>query len=249
MAKETKQTTGDDLEAFERAMMKKAKTPHPKPRREPPKPSAPVIPAKPETEEERAFRVLKLANESKPLPSSELEFLRELLKRGGAQALQGGIAHQALVTAIDRSHTTTLTKEIYRLDIESMRRNLGYEASPEIERLLIDQVCMCAFRLWMTEHRHSRELDRDGLSFQQAEYNERVLTASHRRYDTAIETLARVRKLKLAPVQVNIAQAGAKQTNIATGAAQVQPKPLPSAEVLEGVSSAKVAERVTQPDT
>lgn len=224
MAKEAKPTTGD-LEAFERVLLTKAKAKAAKLARKPPTATstASLQPAQPETEQERALRVFRLANESKPLPPDDLKFLRELLDRGKGQPINGGIAQHAINAAIDKSHATTLSKEVFRRNLETIRSDLGYDTSPEIERLLIDQICMCTLRLWMAEHRHSRELDREGVTFTQAEYNERVLTASHRRYDTAIETLARVRKLKLPPVQVNIAQAGAKQTNIAASAAKGEP--------------------------
>jgi hypothetical protein len=50
-------------------------------------------------------------------------------------------------------------------------------------------------------------------SFKLGEYHQKRVDACQRRYLRAVETLARVRRLGVSPVQVNI---GDKQVNIAT---------------------------------
>lgn len=91
---------------------------------------------------------------------------------------------------------------------DQVRQDLGYEHSSVAERLLIDQVAVCYFRMNLAEAEHSL------LKASSAErtYREQRLSAIQRRYLRSIETLTRVRKLVQSPVvQVNIATDGGQQ--------------------------------------
>ena len=59
---------------------------------------------------------------------------------------------------------------------------------------------------------HSRHSSKQNITFTQAEYHNRCVTQSQRRYLKAIESLARVRRLLKPVAQVNV---GVNQVNVA----------------------------------
>ncbi len=93
----------------------------------------------------------------------------------------------------------------------AMREDLGYEQASALEGLLIDQVILCWLRVNYVEFSYTAMLNRD-TPLSVADYWERKLSATQKRYLRACETLARIRKLKLPTLQVNIGQ---KQLNVA----------------------------------
>ena len=58
-------------------------------------------------------------------------------------------------------------------------------------------------------------MGRSAVRFVEVEYWEKRLSASQRRYLRACETLARVRKITRTTMQINIAEEGSQQVNIA----------------------------------
>ena len=120
---------------------------------------------------------------------------------------------------------TTLTSDdkatgfepIIRARFDSLRRELGYDTSSVVERLLIDQVALCYLRLNLWEQRHA-SLSFNQYSLRLGHFWERRLSAAQSRYLRAVEVLVRVRRLlsrpPTRPVHFNIA---AKQAAIAIG--------------------------------
>ena len=173
-----------------------------------------VQPVKAETDNERRLRLLKTARDNKPLTFSELKELREMLALTHDRSDQLSVS--VTKTAIDRMQgASTLTKELVRCEIDAMRAKLGFDQAPMLEKLLIDQICACYLRMWMAEHRHTACLNDSDRTIEQGTYDQKVLGMAQARYLRAVETLARVRRLKLPALQVNVAQAGAKQMNVA----------------------------------
>lgn len=80
----------------------------------------------------------------------------------------------------------------------------------ELERLLVQQVVLTWLKLGHTEWHHEHILVNGHMTIQVADFWERRLSAAQRRYLRACETLARVRRLGLPMLQVNI---GAQQVN------------------------------------
>ena len=64
------------------------------------------------------------------------------------------------------------------------------------------------------EQQYTGMLYESSISLEKARFWEGRLNAAQRRFLRAMETLARVRKLKLPPVQVNIAAPGSQQANV-----------------------------------
>ena len=98
-----------------------------------------------------------------------------------------------------------------KIRLKELRRELGYEEVPALERLLIEQVALCWLQHNLVEMRHAIAMNKS-ITLDQGMYWDRKLAASQRRYLRACETLARVRKLTGATVQVNI---GERQINLA----------------------------------
>ena len=91
---------------------------------------------------------------------------------------------------IDRVGGTELIRQSIRKGIEVMRDELNYQDAPCLERLLIDQVMLCWLRLKDVEWRHT-QVTSESIPLTRADYWERRLNASQRRYLRAVETLAR----------------------------------------------------------
>jgi hypothetical protein len=74
--------------------------------------------------------------------------------------------------------------------------------------LLVERVAIC----WLTVHVYeARYANAEGLTLRQAEFHERRIDAAQSRFLTAVKTLARIRKLALPALQVNI---GESQVNV-----------------------------------
>jgi hypothetical protein len=105
-----------------------------------------------------------------------------------------------------------LLKEALSLQLETMRKEVaGPDPSP-LERLLAERVVACWLQLQHAESACAANLGKPTTS--QSEYHERRLDRVHRRYLSAIRSLAQVRKLLTPAVtQINLAQ---QQVNVAT---------------------------------
>lgn len=92
-----------------------------------------------------------------------------------------------------------------------MRRQLGHDRSPLLEQMLIDHLLLCWVLLQLAEHCYTG-CNAEGGTLNQALFWEKRLAAVQRRYLRAVETLARIWKMALPTIQVNI---GDKQVNVA----------------------------------
>ncbi len=79
-----------------------------------------------------------------------------------------------------------------------------------LESLLVKQLVLCWLQLGYIEYQYNSLLTQGNTAINSANFWEQRLSAAQRRYLRAIEALARVRRLNLPAVQVNI---GAKQVN------------------------------------
>jgi len=95
----------------------------------------------------------------------------------------------------------------------AMRQDLGYEQATALERLLLDQVALCWLRLHYVEFHHTAASNGEAPPTLKDHW-ERKLSATQRRYLRACETLARVRRLNLPSLQINVAD---RQVNVAGG--------------------------------
>jgi hypothetical protein len=110
-----------------------------------------------------------------------------------------------------------LTREAIHRQIDSVRAELEGPNPTPIERLLAERASLC----WQIANWYeSRFIENTGdMSIGQADYQQRRLDRAHRRFLSAVETLARVRKLAVPMLQVNVA----KNQQINTGGGRSAP--------------------------
>ena len=133
---------------------------------------------------------LRKALEDTPTLVGLLGDLSQPLKR----RIVASIAHQPGFHITVQAKADQLTKE------------LGAGQGSPLERLLIEHVVVAWLRLQSMEWDYQHNFEQN-IALTKGVYLERRLSAAHRRYLQAIESLVRVRGLlRRAPVQINIAQ-------------------------------------------
>jgi hypothetical protein len=105
-------------------------------------------------------------------------------------------------------------QDALRAQVAVMKSGMGYGKSPELVKALIENVLACWLRLQYTETKLQDLMDRQ-TTFDVIRFWDDRLSAAHRRYLQACETLARVTRLTIPNVQLNVAAPGAEQINVA----------------------------------
>jgi hypothetical protein len=141
-------------------------------------------------------RILTKADSDQALKPAERTALRKFLAISDFHP-EHRLAYTVTASALAAIPGNTLTKELVRAEIQAMRVQLGEEGAPMLEVLLIDQICACYLRMWLAEARHTNRAQDSNRSITQAEYDDKTLNRTQVRYLKAIETLAKVRRLKL----------------------------------------------------
>jgi hypothetical protein len=113
------------------------------------------------------------------------------------------------------------SQEVVRMageeQITYIRNEMGYHGAPMLEKLLIENIVTC----WLRVQHYEQQLAFRQTNAATVEFWERRLSLAQRRYLAACENLARIRKMQIPALQVNI---GDKQVNVA-GNLQAAPKP------------------------
>lgn len=97
--------------------------------------------------------------------------------------------------------------------LEDMRRGMDYDNAPALVQGLIENVINQWIRLQLVEKHQANNEGSHVIA--ELVFWEQCHSASMRRYLQACETLARVRKITIQTLQVNIAQPGSQQVNVA----------------------------------
>lgn len=149
------------------------------------------------------------SNEDKKQLQKHLDENPELWE--GAANLSNRLG-ESIVKNFSDSH---FMRESYKRKLAAMRDNLGWNDSSEIEKILIEQVCLNWLRHSFIETAHY-EKTRASHTTEAGLYWDKILTGAQKRYLRACESLAKVRKL-LAEANLRNAQAKA-----------LKPKPTPT---------------------
>ena len=101
-------------------------------------------------------------------------------------------------------------------EVDILKKQLGYEAAPPLDRLLIDNLLTARLRLLYVESYYNQCIMNQSIPLARAEYWESLLSSTQSRFLRAIEALARVRRLarNTPALQINIANDGGKQVNV-----------------------------------
>ena len=158
--------------------------------------------------------LVRKTENSKPNPRDVQALRKYLDEHREVWRLLGDLSEFAYNRLVDASVGDQVPlRESLKTGRLAMRQDLGYEEAAALERLLIDQVVLCWLRMSHVEFHHAAISNRDTpLSLR--DHWERKLSATQRRYLRACETLARVRRLRLPSLQINV---GDSQVNVAGG--------------------------------
>ncbi len=120
-------------------------------------------------------------------------------------------AEESLIESLT---TDGLVQEFMEFGVQGIRRDLGYETAPMLEKLLIEQVALAWLDLSGIQRRYANAAS-GSHTYATGQYWDRRVTSAQARYTRAVEALARVRRLAMPqPLQVNI---GGQQVNVAGG--------------------------------
>ena len=166
----------------------------------------------------RVAALYKVIDAGKAKPEELAEFRKILEANPGTWRVFGGLSQQAEFLLMGSYQKSASTKAALQIGLDEMRREMGIDTAPALERMVIEQVCLSWLRLGLVEGQEAGAIKRGDAS--QIEHWNRTLSAAQRRHLRAVETLARVRRLLRPLLQVNVASAGGQQVNVASAGGQ-----------------------------
>ncbi len=165
---------------------------------------------------DNVLALIQRIDKGKPKPA-DLEALRRAFDQFPTLwRMSGDVLEIAARTIIDKNTTQATVRESMHRGLAEIKMQLGYDRAPGVERLLIEACALAWLRYGIAEYRYTQAMSKT-VTLTQGDYYERQLTAAHRRYLHSLHTLAKVRRLAVPALQVNVAQPGARQLNVATG--------------------------------
>jgi len=160
-------------------------------------------------------RILQAANTEDPEPEALAE-LRAMLRDHPDVWREGGdMARLAIDKIIGDLRGAVAVRQSLWTGVDRIREGLGYGSSPEIEKLVIEQVVLCWLRLSLLEYEYT-QFRTQSMTIDQAHFLEKRLNYAQQRFIRACDALARIRKVtsQTLALQVNIAANGGQQVNI-----------------------------------
>lgn len=168
----------------------------------------------------------KKAQATRPTDAEALRQLIERAQNGDTKALPalrkkleapalvdqlgGDLAQQAALTLIRATAGKNLVcQEALSRKVELLQAELSGPNPTPLERLLSERIVACWLQVYEADVRFAQANE---LSLPWDDYYQRRMDRAHKRYLSAIKTLATVRKLALPVLQVSIAK---KQLNVA----------------------------------
>jgi hypothetical protein len=124
--------------------------------------------------------------------------------------LGGDLAYQAQRSFIEAAAGDNLVlQEALTRKLELLRNDLAGPSPTPVEKLLVERVVACWLQVHDADIRYAQARD---LSIRWPEYYQRRMDRAHRRYLSALKTLATVRRLAL-PVLIGQVNIAARQKN------------------------------------
>ncbi len=158
------------------------------------------------------MEVIRKTDKEKPTADDRAELDRLLRATPAVWTVAGDVMTFTAHAMIDHMGNSYALRASLKTGWEQLQRDLARPSDGALERLLIQQIVLAWLKLAYTEHHHRHFLATGG-TFKEGDFWERRLSAAQRRYLRAVETLARVRRLQLPAVQVNIAEQQVNQVN------------------------------------
>jgi hypothetical protein len=174
-----------------------------------------MITAKGKEEYRRVTDLLKRTHKANP-KEEDVKALRRLLDESPELWRSTGTMARRALDHITRTYfqESVYAQETALRRAEELRAQLGYDNAPPLERLLIEQILVCHLNLYVLEINSAGKLCASHTT-EAGLYWDRRLTGAQRRFTRACESLAKIQKLKLPAVQINVAAEGGQQVNVA----------------------------------
>ncbi|MFO0957092.1 MAG: hypothetical protein U0800_06445 [Isosphaeraceae bacterium] len=167
-----------------------------------PSPGATVKPPAPGKEMEEFLARSRKGDES---CKAQARAILDDPERGGLFTRYYGSSSEWLTDSIARkaSRGDVLIREAVHKQLAEVRRDLEGPNPTAVEKMLADRAALC----WFVAHWHENTaFQLDNQTIVQADFQQRRIDRAHRRFLSAVETLARVRKLAVPILQLNIAR-------------------------------------------
>jgi len=163
---------------------------------------------------DRLWEIVRRIDQEKPAAQDMLALRTVLEETPGLWCEITDLADQAAAVIACTVTATPFSKELIRAAYHGLKQDLGHEHAPALEQTLIGQVALAWLRLNVLEQGHTGgTLDpQRSCTKGEIELWDRRLSDAQKRYLRACETLAKVRKMNVALIQVNIAR---QQVNVA----------------------------------
>lgn len=140
-----------------------------------------------------------------------LPALRKMLENPAYIDLLGGdlarYAEESFVKALSGEDLSV--REAIHAKLDALRKELLGENPTPVERLLVERVAACWLQVQDAEIRAAQ--NQTDMTFKQADFHQRRMDATNKRYLAALKALALVRKLAVPALQINFAR---KQVNV-----------------------------------
>jgi hypothetical protein len=121
------------------------------------------------------------------------------------------LANATAERVITSANSDPVTQDIIRANLLAFRKEIGYETAQSLEKGLIDQVALNWLRMISTEQLYNEKI-KQGITMEGLLLMEKRLSIVQNRYFRALETLARIRKIRSSLIVMNIAAPGSEQT-------------------------------------
>ena len=105
-----------------------------------------------------------------------------------------------------------IAKTAIQEQVNYLRDGMGYQEAPIMEKMIIDNIATCWLRLQYIDYAVAAKMAGD-FNIRHMEFWQKSLATAQKSYLAACETLAKVRKMRLPNIQLNI---GEKQVNVAS---------------------------------
>lgn len=149
-------------------------------------------------------KLIDNANCEKPKEKDRQALTRYLSEHPDAWRQIGDLSHTVREQILRSIRNVALT-ETTRDSLRDLKKRFQFDKSSPLEQLLIENILNCWLQYQLVEAGYTTKMG-SSITAAQGQYWEKRLTAAQRRYLKAIETLAKVRKMNLPAIQVNIAQ-------------------------------------------
>jgi hypothetical protein len=129
----------------------------------------------------------------------------------------GDVGRQTERLMFEHARTHKSARLALENEAAALRRELGYDEAPALEQLLIQETVLAYLQLMFIRQKFDAVESVRAVASQAAPIGmvyEKRLTGAQRRFLRASQTLARVRRLKLPSLQVNVTASGGQQVNV-----------------------------------